>query len=102
MATHSDLLVERLARMRVLLVAGSLTGFALILVVARLDPLQLSSLQWRWIIGVGNLLAFVSLGLLVGSLLPMLQRPVRRMTALLALMVALVGVLSFWGMVRPQ
>ena len=100
MTTHPDPLVERLAHVRPLLVIGSLTGFVLVLVVARLEPLHLSPLQWRWIIGLGNLLAFGSLGLLVGSLVPA-QRPVRLMTALLGLMVALVGVLSFWGMVRP-
>ena len=63
MTTHLDPLVERLAHVRPVLVAGSLAGFVLILVVARLEQLHLSSLQWRWIIGLGNLLAFGSLGL---------------------------------------
>lgn len=100
MTTYLDLFIQRLADWRPRLVAASLAGLVLVLVVARLGQLQLSASLWRFTIGFGNLLAFGSLGLLVGSLVP-LQRSAQWMTALLAVLVALVGVLSFWGMVRP-
>lgn len=100
MAKAPELIVDRLVHARHWFVAASLTGFLLILVVARLGQPYIEATQWRATVGLGNLMAFGSLGLLVGSLVPA-ERAARWATSLLAIVVALVGILSFWGMVRP-